>query len=740
MHLKHQFVKQFFMASTPEILEKIDAAPVLFVAVAATAPSITTPAMALGNNSVLANGQTAAEWGRENDCKWNTKQRLRAIAIQGIADIDLDLCTPAQRQELHAAIAQKPVFIDDATTYLGYLAAEGHPIPEILDLGLVVRILYPDALLRINDFAAAGCEASKAFLLSGKRAGFNEICLATYLMPQLKKFPSDREWSLGHLGHFHQDALSRKSLRIRQAFAALVGTNAPVEIYSAIMGCKGSEEFVQFMQAQEELAQMHARGIPVSTDVAQEIERESYNALAGRVQDLIDSVPDLEPLRGQLESVSEHATAEIRKALGAYAASVGQGLECGADGLPLIGSEEVILAGHKNTPGLVAWASLESCKRAMRGAVDMRTRSKHHPFGRRIHPITAITAVTGRTTCKWPNAQGLDEPTKAIVQARPGNILAEADFGAIEIRIIAAQCVQAMNKAQAMLEESKDTWIHQALRFGADSCEVPRPAKDAEPFHKLAYYFQQSLRRSMPLVQLLRSGMCPHNYTAANIAIRRGDLVLPAGVSLTEFMATKSKGEMKSLISGHRDAAKLMNLGLIYLRTARGLLNAALLDGLDWTLEDAEEEHQAWFDQFPEVAFAGALTLALSSSDEPREMFVKNRYTKGGQLRNTHWNSSQTLSGRYVVSLDDRIINARAQGSGADILMRTLATLPERPQNGLVMVVHDSLVFEVPTDIANGVISEAVQCMTAAAAHYLEPYGIPVDVEVTTGRNWAEMS
>ncbi len=741
MNQYHTPVKHF-TATTPEILQKIESAPVLFVAVAATAPSITTPSMALGNASMLSNGKTAAEWAREHGGKWNTRQRLRAMSIQGIADIDLDECTVAQRLELHEAISKKPVFIDDATVYLSYLSTGHYPVPsQIFDLVLVTKILYPAEILKLNDYAAMGCELSAAFVKSKRTAKFDDICLAVGLIPQLGKFPPDREWSLDNLGHFHQDALSRKSLRVRQAFAAMVGANDPLNIYSILMQHSAAGSFMDYQAAQRVLARMHSNGMTVSMDSAQEIERARYEAIPGIVQDLIDHVPALAAVKGQLESVTEHASAEVRRALGAYAASQGRGLQCGDDGLPMIGADEVSLAGHNSTPGLVAWAALEACKREMRGAIDMRMRSRAglSPKFRQIHPVTAITAVTGRTTCKWPNAQGLDESTKSIVRTRPGHVLIEADFGAIEIRIVAAQCVQAMQAAEIIIAGNGDSWVRQALRFGADSIDIHRPAFDSESFHRIAYWYQQALRKSLPLVTLLRDGLCPHNFTAAQMAIRAGDMKLPDGVSLDQFMKSVSKEEMKRLVGEHRDAAKLLNLSLIYLRKAGGLHRQGKIDGVAWTREEAVEARDAWFDQFPEVAFMGELVIALSVSDEPREMMVANRYEGGAKIRTCHWLSSQTLSGRHIVTLDDRIINARAQGAGADILMRTLASLGETIQQNLAMVVHDSIVFEAPEDEIDDYAFAIQEIMNESASFYLEPYGIPSVVEVTVGNNWAEM-
>lgn len=739
----NQIPAKHFTATTPEILQKIESAQVLFIAVAMTAPTITTPPMALGRESLLSNGQTASKYAAEHDCGWNTVARLRAMSIEGIAEIDRDMCTPAQLRELDSAIAEKPVFIDEAALYLGHLAAAGHALPkQIFDLSLVTRIVYPDLHMHLHELAAEGLVEAVDFVKSRRKPKLRETCIALGIIMPGEKFPKDREWSPGVLGAMHKDALSERAMCTRAAFLTVTGSKwDPANALCAIMQDEATEEFLNYQRAQIVLARMHANGMPVSTEKAQEIELESYQAMSGIVQDLIDIVPALEPLKSQLNSSSEHASGDVRKALGAYAASVGRGLPCGVDGLPLIGSSEIGLAGHHGTPGLIAWAALETCKRNMNNALTMRSRSKKSlsPRHTRVHPITAITAVTGRTTCKFPNAQGLDMNTKAIIQAWPDNVLIEADFGAIEIRIAAAWCVNAMNIACKKLTVEPTTWVHQALQFGAGLVDIPRPTKESEAFQRMAYWFQKTLRSGMPLVKLLQEGNCPHNFIAAQAAIRAGDLALPDDMSLMDYMRVVGKSTMKAMVSEHRDAAKLLNLGLIYLRTAAGLHKQGLIDGIAWTREDAEEARDAWFDQFPEVAFWGELTLALSVSDEPQEMMVPKRYENGTITRNMHWHSSQTLGGRFVVSIDNRIINAKAQGTGADILMLTLAKITPDMQENLVMVVHDSLVFEVNELQAEQFVMEVEKIMNDAALYYLAPYGIPSDVEVKVGKNWAEM-
>jgi hypothetical protein len=736
-------VNNFFTKVTPEIIKAILASDALYIAVATTAPSIATPSMALGNNTVLPSGETVAHYRRTHECGVNTVPRIRAMVIRGIANIDFDLCTPLDVGQLHFAISGKRVVIADSSEYLGYLAATGKPLPEqIFDLAVLTRIVFPQATLGLNVRAVYSEE--HAAQLRRHPCSLRSLAMAHDIEPPVSTYPSGRFWSIGHLSEEHASALRSAAECLFWTFHCVTASSDIGEALDNMNDADGFEEyFDSYMPALRRLAQMHAHGLPVSKDRLEEIRERADSELPGLAQDLLQEIPALEPLVSALHSRSEHASAEVRQIIGGYAATKGEGLPCDDKGLPKIGHDAVMLAGHGETPGLMAWVALEACKRADAGAADLKSHSRRdHPEGMRAHPITAITAATGRTSCRDINAQGMDAVTKSAIQARPGHVLMEADFGAIEIRITAALCVHAMELAQRILdgEVAVQPMVLAGLRDGLAEQEIPRPGFGAPFAHSLAYWYQQALRQDMPLVRLLRRGLCPHDYTSIGMAIQQGRLQLPAGMDRADFMEAQESGAIKRTFGDLRPAAKVMNFGLIYRMSPLGLYKKGVKDGVQWSQEQAKTAHGGWFDQFPEVAFYMLLQLQVAVvSEEPQQLRIPNRYEAGSSVVDATLLASKTLGGREIICFDDRLFNYRSQGTGANILMRMLATLPDAAARHLAMVVHDSALFEVPDSSLEEVKSLAVNTMLRAARHYLDPYQIPVTVDVKVGRNWAEV-
>jgi hypothetical protein len=736
-------VKLSFEKSSFEIVSAILSADALFIAVATTAPSIATPPMALGNAAVLSSGETAAEYRRRNKCGINTKPRIRAICIRGIGNIDADLCSPAELLVLHAAIATRPVVIAESSEYLGYLAATGMPMPgDIYDLAVVTRVLYPLRTYGINVKALESEEYAAALKSKGHPCSLKKLAAACeWITPPSAAFKSGREWSLGYLGQDHADAIESRVSVLKQVFSFITGHSAFDKSVQSIRIRPGASEFFEgYQPATIRLARMHANGMPLSAAAADDTERTAMGAMPGLAQDLINSVPEVAHLADHLASVSNHASSEIRMAIGAHAASMGAGLPCDTDGLPKIGYEHIMRSGHGQTPGLVAWAALESCKRSYSGSADMRMHSRTGPNGRRIHPLTSIRAVTGRTGCKAVNAQGMEKSLKNLIEAREGCTLLELDFGAIEIRITAALCAQAMNAALDILSgKTGPAWVREALVWGSGAVDIQKPNRWSARDHVLAYWYQRAMRAGMPLVKLLQSGLCPHDYTSVGMAIRAAELEIPADLTRQAYMLAQPVGAIKKSLGHLRPAAKVMNFGLIYRMSAKGLHKKGLVDGVVWSEEDAREAHEAWFEQFPEVSFYIELELALSAQDDPVKMMIENRYESGFEVRDVEILESATLGGRPVVATDDRLMNYRSQGTGADILMRAIAGLPDAAAKSLCMVVHDSMVFEVLDEGIRAVADLAHSAMLRAANHYLGQWGIPCTVDVKMGKNWAEV-
>ena len=691
-------------------LASIRGADCVFVSTANTGPSISSPPQALSAMTLVGSGaMTVAEYKRRLSCGVNARNRLRAIALSTPCGLvryyDLDLCTEAEKLELFKAVLSRPLVCHQAQDFLGYmlLANPGmEALPVLLDMAVLVRSLEPDATYCLARMLAHDTKAAED--LDGKNPlSLPALCHTLGLYVPTTTLPNGRLWQLGTLsgiwhvrmlcGHSHLDAIAERLFAVCEIFEAVAGPGDIAQKLEALQVRQGGDEFFgAFEPSGFELAKIHARGLPIDADGLNQVRQETTGRLPGLVEDLLALVPALLPLVPALlplaDSLRDEGTlagADLRHVLGGYCAQNGFELPRDVDGLPKIGFDAMTLSGADVLPGVVAWAALDDCKRERKEASDMLLHSVKTPIGLRMHPVLAVTAVTGRTSCREPNAQGLSKRMKKHVRARPGFSIIEADAGAIEIRIVAAMAVKSLAEA------------------GASGLAILNDAST-----ELGYWFQRVKAKGMPLVQLLRSGRCPHDHVAAGLAIKR-------------------------------DEAKLANFSMLYRITPGGLYKRGLLKGIKWTKQRAKAVHAGWLDQFSEVVFCALWTQAKSQEEQATTALLDVRYGSGQAVQDVWLHRATTLGGRPLITHDDRILNQIAQGSGATMILKALSDLPSFVKDKVVMSVHDSIVLEVPEHKADFLGIELGRSMAMTISQYLKPYGIPTVVDVAAGPSWGEV-
>lgn len=169
-----------------------------------------------------------------------------------------------------------------------------------------------------------------------------------------------------------------------------------------------------------------------------------------------------------------------------------------------------------------------------------------------------------------------------------------------------------------------------------------------------------------------------------------------------------------------RAAAKALNFGLMY-----GMGAAGFARSTGMALTEAQAAMDAYFATFPDVA----RWLAEAEAAGRRSGRVR---TALGRIRALDPNAGS------VVTLSR---NAPIQGAGADMTKLAMAAVeqrlverfgdaPLRPE-GLVLVVHDELVVEVPGDQAEDAAELVREGMVSAAAELLGDVPAAVDVRVS---------
>ena len=177
------------------------------------------------------------------------------------------------------------------------------------------------------------------------------------------------------------------------------------------------------------------------------------------------------------------------------------------------------------------------------------------------------------------------------------------------------------------------------------------------------------------------------------------------------------------------------NFGALYGQQPIGLHRYGVTAyGLRWTIEEAKRAHAAWFRLYPEIGLWHWLI---------RRFFVKKKQpilnpynpVEADLFGKIHrWS---TLSGRIVLSSKiTSAANYQDQGTGAEIALLSIGSLPEDIQAMLINFVHDELVLEVPEDRVPEVVPLVEKTMIEAAERFLMPYGVPAAVETTVGDAW----
>jgi len=168
-----------------------------------------------------------------------------------------------------------------------------------------------------------------------------------------------------------------------------------------------------------------------------------------------------------------------------------------------------------------------------------------------------------------------------------------------------------------------------------------------------------------------------------------------------------------------RRRAKVINFGLLYGMEAYGLAQR-----LEIEREEAQEQMDAYFDQFPGVRdFMSGIVTDARNSGYTETIMGRRRYLP--EL--TSGNFRERQSGERMA------LNAPIQGSAADIIKKAMIELDDRLEaegddTFMVLQVHDELVLETPTQSVDATASVVREIMEGVVA--LE---VPLRVDVGTG-------
>ena len=397
---------------------------------------------------------------------------------------------------------------------------------------------------------------------------------------------------------------------------------------------------------------------------------------------------------------------------------------------------------------------------------------------RQLHPLLSARTATGRVASQVPNVMNLPRPGRlpdgflasqpkserveawnaiqfrAIVRAPEGHTLISADYGQIELRIAAALALRAISDAKKILAGEVELsatkgWLIKALRAGEDVNVVleTNANEEKEGFEAFANHISAVWRRlststARPMADAFRAGLDPHLLTGITLASRQKLLDLEDTHPI-DFLRGRSAIETEALkknFGAQRQSAKALNFGLLYGMQAEKLYTHGIVDyNLTWSLDDAKESRAAWFDLFPEIEFLQIWhQLALMPGKKEAEtLYRKNNYTHAVGMEKVRIGASATLRGRPVVATEAReILNYADQGSGADMLLDAVTSLPKRAFDCVIDLIHDEVLMCVPNTILTEVKLDLETAMLGAANKVLGPYDIPAEAEGDEMQFW----
>ena len=201
------------------------------------------------------------------------------------------------------------------------------------------------------------------------------------------------------------------------------------------------------------------------------------------------------------------------------------------------------------------------------------------------------------------------------------------------------------------------------------------------------------------------------------------------GVDIHAMTASEMFGvPVKEMPSEVRRRAKAINFGIIYGISAFGLATQLGIDK-----NEAGAYIKKYFERFPGIR---------AYMDETREFCRANGYVVTLFGRKCHYPEIKNSNPSIRAFNERAAINARLQGSAADIIRRAMIRIePELEKAKLkaqmLLQVHDELIFEVP----DGEVAKTLPVVKRVMEKASEPavmLHVPLEVEARAANNWDE--
>jgi DNA polymerase I-like protein with 3'-5' exonuclease and polymerase domains len=300
----------------------------------------------------------------------------------------------------------------------------------------------------------------------------------------------------------------------------------------------------------------------------------------------------------------------------------------------------------------------------------------------RVHGSVNLNTETGRLSSRRPNLQNqpaLEKDTYKIrraFEASPGNNLIVADYGQLELRLLAS-----MTKCKSMID---------AFEAGGD-------------FHS-------------------RTALDMFDYVKEKV---------DAGECLLEWDYSKGdppKPLLKDLFASERRKAKTLNFSIAYGKTAHGLSQ-------DWGVsrEEAEGMLQAWYNARPEVLRWQQNTKKYARQNGLTRTLM-GRYR---QLPDAMGKNRKLIGHSERASINTPIQGGAADVAMMAMIKINNNEKLKRLGWVMLMQIHDEVILEGPTETSKEAFAEVVNCMEAPWVFGLDETAVPLLVDGSyVHNNW----
>ena len=304
----------------------------------------------------------------------------------------------------------------------------------------------------------------------------------------------------------------------------------------------------------------------------------------------------------------------------------------------------------------------------------------------RVHTQLNLNTETGRLSSRGPNLQNqpaLEKDQFKIRQAfkaEPGNLLVVADYGQLELRLLAH-----ITNCRSMIDA-----------FASGGC-----------FHS-------------------RTAMGMFDHVKASVE---------SGECLLEW--DYSKGDeppaplLKDIFGSERRKAKTLNFSIAYGKTVHGLSK-------DWgvTVSEARAMLDAWYSDRPEVRDWQRQTIDTAHRTGWSRTLM-------GRYRNLAGIKTPGTPANIVNHLERASINTPIQGGAADVMtlamlkLRRSEVLKELGYR-LLLQIHDEVILEGPAEHAEAAKAEVVACMERPFDEALPSLLVDLAVDAKIADNWMD--